>query len=382
MGDELRARLYKYRSLVGLLPTMRYLFSTWSRPCPFMAYLIEPYPGQVISNQWEQATSFEEYTSKTSSFFQEIYNNETMDPHTACQRDLTTNTFAMRRSMTFPFECPPDDAFGYMIKMPASLFYGTGMRSFVLSFLTANKTTRSQDVKPLQFCQHECLLGMHTMELCIWMDKIKETGVNLTEYMVYGVKVINEASTSIWLEFIYRCTVSIYVCNGLWTNYYAHYRPLLTNLSSLGLSKDYIRYEIVIGDPAYAILSDPIVSFAMVVDIWWSMYYVTFAVMRVSQFQDFAVYINGCLYLSRYVWFAYLGMRTMASVVKWRHWESSFACVDPGFLAILAYIYSGPMVTLLGTTRLVSVYYVLWKIGLPLELHDCGTEAITGTIID
>ncbi|CAK4948199.1 unnamed protein product, partial [Aphanomyces euteiches] len=34
------------------------------------------------------------------------------------------------------------------------------------------------------------------------------------------------------------------------------------------------------------------------------------------------------------VWFAYLCMRGLSSVVKWRRWEAWFAPVDPGFLAI------------------------------------------------
>ncbi|KAH9103134.1 hypothetical protein LEN26_015170 [Aphanomyces euteiches] len=283
----------------------------------------------------------------------------------------------MRRSMTFPFESLQDDAFGYMIKMPASLFYGTGMRSFVLSFLAANETTRKQDVKPLQFCQQGCLFGMPVVDLCVWIDQIEETNANSTQYMVYAASLIHESNVSIWLRFTFRCFVSIYVLYRLWTNYYAHYRPLLTNLSSLGLSKDYRRYEIVLGDPAYAILSDPVVSFVMVLDIWWSVSYVTIAVIRVSQLQDIIVNINGCLYLSRCVWLAYLGMRTMASVVKWRCWEASFACVDPGLLAILAYIYCGPIIALFGTTRLVFIYYVLWNIGLSSDLHGHGVEAIT-----
>ncbi|KAH9138134.1 hypothetical protein AeRB84_017496 [Aphanomyces euteiches] len=325
MGDEIR-RLAVKVSFTRWSLAYNAIFVLNLVTTPFMAYLIEPYPGQVISNQREQTASFEEFTRKTCSFFQQIYNNETMDTQTTCRRDLTTNTFAMRRSMTFPFESLHDDAFGYMIKMPASLFYGTGMHSVVLSFLAANETTRKQDVKPWQFCQQGCLFGMPVVDLSVWIDQIEETNANSTH---------------------------------------------------LGLSKDYLRYEIVLGDPAYAILSDPVVSFVMVLDIWWSVSYVTIAVIRVSQLQDIIVNINGCLYLSRCVWLAYLGMRTMASVVKWRCWEASFACVDPGLLAILAYIYCGPIIALFGTTRLVFIYYVLWNIGLSSDLHGHGVEAIT-----
>ncbi|CAK4739471.1 unnamed protein product [Aphanomyces euteiches] len=187
---------------------------------------------------------------------------------------------------------------------------------------------------------------MPVVDLCVWIDQIEETNANSTQYMVYAASLIHESNVSIWLRFTFRCFVSIYVLYRLWTNYYAHYRPLLTNLSSLGLSKDYRRYEIVLGDPAYAILSDPVVSFVMVLDIWWSVSYVTIAVIRVSQLQDIIVNINGY----------------------------------PGLLAILAYIYCGPIIALFGTTRLVFIYYVLWNIGLSSDLHGHGVEAITGTI--
>ncbi|KAH9100115.1 hypothetical protein LEN26_016166 [Aphanomyces euteiches] len=195
------------------------------------------------------------------------------------------------------------------------------------------------------------------MEFCIWIDKSQ---ANSAHYVVYAARVINEPSESIWLKFIFCCFVSFYVGYGLWTNYYAHYGLLVMNLSTFGLSKDYLRYDIVVGDPAYAILSDPIVSIAMVIDIWWSMFYVTFGVMRVIQLQDFAVYFNAvCIFL------AMCGLRILSCEPY------------PGLLAIVAYIYSGPIITLLGTTRLVGLFYFLWKIGLPAELYYQGTESVS-----
>ncbi|KAF0725179.1 hypothetical protein Ae201684_016331 [Aphanomyces euteiches] len=365
-------------------PAVKVSFTRWSLAynamfvfnlitTPFMAYLNEPHPGQVIENPMDLAAPFEEYTKTMTSFFRQIYNNETMDPQSTTQRDLVTNTFALRRSMTLPFEIALDETFDYMVNMPASLYYGSGLRSYVLAFLTANQTNRAD--QSWEFCQHEFLAGMSLIEHCVWIDPIEETTANSTQYMMYTASWIRESNISIWLRFPFRCFVSIYVSYRLWTNYYAHYRPLVTNLSSLGFSKDYLRYEIVLGDPAYAILSDPFVSFAMVIDLFWSALYITLAIIRVSQVHGIIVYINGCLYLSRCVWLAYLGMRTMASVVKWRRWEASFESVDPGLLAILAYVYSGPIITLMGATRVVSVFHVFWNIGLAPSSYGQGTEA-------
>ncbi|CAK4709381.1 unnamed protein product, partial [Aphanomyces euteiches] len=62
---------------------------------------------------------------------------------------------------------------------------------------------------------------------------------------------------------------------------------------------EYIRYQIMLGDPGYVVLTDPFVSLAMFVDIWCGPPYVIMAVMRVSQFHDLWAYALGCMYLSR-----------------------------------------------------------------------------------
>ncbi|CAK4717942.1 unnamed protein product [Aphanomyces euteiches] len=103
-----------------------------------------------------------------------------------------------------------------------------------------------------------------------------------------------------WLKFAYRCVLSLYVMRILWKHYYVHYIVLLSNLREFGIASKYTRYDIVVGDPAYSILSDPFMSFAMVVDIWWNIDYISLALMRVMQCQDFWLYMWGCMYLSRY----------------------------------------------------------------------------------
>ncbi|CAK4286283.1 unnamed protein product, partial [Aphanomyces euteiches] len=135
-----------------------------------------------------------------------------------------------------------------------------------------------------------------------------------------------------WFKFIFRSGVSTYVLYVFWTRYYRRFGPLLHNLRTIGFGSEYMHYQVVLGDPAYAILIDPFVSFAMFVDIWCGAPYAAMAVFRVSQFQDMLSYALGCMYFSRTVWFAYLCMRGFSAVVKWRRWEAGFAPVDPGRL--------------------------------------------------
>ncbi|KAH9186360.1 hypothetical protein AeNC1_011666 [Aphanomyces euteiches] len=116
----------------------------------------------------------------------------------------------------------------------------------------------------------------------------------------------------------------------------------------------------------------------MVVDIYGGAGYVTLGLKRVTQFQDLLLYASGCVYMSRYVWFSYLGLRILSSVVKWRRWEATYADVDPAFLSISAYIYSGPIISILGTTPIMWLFYQMWSIFVPSALENEAIEAITG----
>ncbi|KAF0725174.1 hypothetical protein Ae201684_016326 [Aphanomyces euteiches] len=108
---------------------------------PFMAYLNEPRPGLVDAKLIPRWDFFEEYVETTVDFLARHYNNQTVDEYSISRRDIQTNTYGMRRDLTLPFEIPVDNTFYYQVKMPASLFYGQGIRSLVINFLTANKTT-------------------------------------------------------------------------------------------------------------------------------------------------------------------------------------------------------------------------------------------------
>ncbi|CAK4725652.1 unnamed protein product [Aphanomyces euteiches] len=237
--------------------------------------------------------------------------------------------------MTLQYAIPDRDMIDYIIRMPASLYYGQGLRSFLVDFLASNETTRNQ-TQPWQLCQHGQIVAIDVSDLCVWVEATAQE----SSYTVWAVASVLETPESCWAKFLFRTLLTIYV---LYVRYYCHYVILLSNLRQVGISPQYTRYKIVVGDPAYAILSDPVVSVGMVVDTLWGVPYIAVALIQVTQFQDVWLYISGCVYLSRGVWFAYLFMQVLSAMVKKWGWEASFPPVDPGFLAIAAYIYCGPV---------------------------------------
>ena len=275
-----------------------------------MAYFSEPRPGEVNVNFMPQWNTFDEFVNVTTAYFSQIYNNQTMGAGRVSRRDTAYNMFGIRSDLEIPYEVSEDDIFGLLVKMPctctsadslvmetvAAIIYGHGVREdYTTRFFTSNETTRNQ-MRPWQICQHDHIMRMTLVEFCLW---IEETGP--TQYSAWRVSYINEGHEIMWFKCTYRCVLSLYVMHILWRRYYRHYIVLLSNLREFGIAPKYVRYEVVIDDPAYTILSDPLVSFAMVVDIWWNIDYVSLALMRVTQFQDLWLYIWGCMYLSRYV---------------------------------------------------------------------------------
>ncbi|CAK4330718.1 unnamed protein product, partial [Aphanomyces euteiches] len=75
------------------------------------------------------------------------------------------------------------------------------------------------------------------------------------------------------------------------------------------------------------------------------------------------------------VWFAYLCMRVLSAVVKWHRWEASFVPVDPGFLAISAYLYGGPMTSFITMTP-VWLFRQMWHMFLPETLKDKSIQCV------
>ncbi|KAG9405365.1 hypothetical protein AC1031_004472 [Aphanomyces cochlioides] len=301
---------------------------------PYMAYLAEPHPGLTGSSQPPPFTSFKDFVHVTSNYFKPLY-NDSMPLRRVSRRDFTSNTFGIRRDMTLQYEIPDGDMIDYIIRMPASLYYGQGLRSFLVDFLASNATTRNQ-TQPWQLCQHGQIVAIDLSDLCVWVQATAQE----SSYTVWAVTAVLETPESCWAKFVFRTLLTIYVLYVLWARYYRHYVILSSNLHQVGISPQYNRYKIVVGDPAYAILSDPVVSVVMVVDTLWGVSYIAVALIQVTQFQDVWLYVSGCVYLSRGVWFAYLFMQILSAMVKkWRcgkNFERAFASIHPHQILVQA----------------------------------------------
>ncbi|KAG9400950.1 hypothetical protein AC1031_009674 [Aphanomyces cochlioides] len=269
---------------------------------PFMAYLTEPLPGVSTRINIPDWHSFQEYTQVMTTVFQTVFHNITSTSTVVIAKDASTNSFAMRFSLDLPYSIPDDQVQDYLLRLPGSGFYGAGAQPYFANFLTSNVEPRST-MRPWQICEHENVAGITFGEMCFWVDEIEPVpGSTLPRYHVWVALCSLETPQLCWFKVLFRSLIMTYVLYVLWTRYYRHYGTLVHNLRFVGLGPEYIHYQIVMGDPGYAVLTDPFVSLAMFVDIWYGAPYMMIAVMRVSQFQDLWAYALGCMYLSRTVW--------------------------------------------------------------------------------
>ncbi|KAH9138138.1 hypothetical protein AeRB84_017500 [Aphanomyces euteiches] len=117
------------------------LFALNLASTPFMAYLTEPRPGQGVEvPSWN---SFDEYVNGTADYLKQIYNNQTMSDASISHRDQATNTYCMRANAMLPFQIPQEETLDYLLGMPASVFHGHGIRSYLELFLTANEKSKT-----------------------------------------------------------------------------------------------------------------------------------------------------------------------------------------------------------------------------------------------
>ncbi|KAG9400939.1 hypothetical protein AC1031_009661 [Aphanomyces cochlioides] len=230
-------------------------------------------------------------------------------------------------------------------------------------------------MKPWRICEHDYAVGIRFGELCFWMDEIDaELDSTPPRYHVWAATYSLETPQLCWFKFFFRSLLRSYMLFVLWSRYYRHYGILMRNLRSLGLGHDLIAYQVILGDPGYVVLSDPLVSLAMFIDIWCGPPYMVITILRVSQFHDFWAYGLGCMYLSRTVWFAYLCMRGLSSFVKLRRWEASFALTN-----YKQYL-SGPVTSLLTMTPLAWLFRQFWDVCLPQSQKGQAVESIIETL--
>ncbi|CAK4224004.1 unnamed protein product [Aphanomyces euteiches] len=238
------------------------------------------------------------------------------------------------------------------------MLYGLGFRNLVADFLGANATTRRQ--RRLLECQRAYYFGMLWMDECLWLEPlmVNETTSDEDIYMTYYATVVWASALWGWFKLSLRCLLTLFILRVLWQRYCRHYISLLHALQDIGVEERFSRYDVIVGDPTYLILSDPRVSVAMVADIVTATAYVTWSTLR--------------------VWQGYLAMRFLSYVAKARRWELKFAPIDPGMLGLVALLYGGPVISLLGTTSLMAIFHTSWSLGLPSRLEFQAIDYASG----
>ncbi|KAH9189335.1 hypothetical protein AeNC1_008689 [Aphanomyces euteiches] len=199
-------------------------------------------------------------------------------------------------------------------------------------------------------------------------------------YMTYYGTFVWENLTWCWVKLLVRCALTLFILRVLWARYCRHYLPLLRGLQEIGIDDKYGRYEVIVGDPTYLILSYPWVSIVMMADILTTPPYIAWSALRVCQYNDLIAFSLGCLYSTRFVWYGYMAMRCLSYIAKKRRWESKFTPIDPGVLGFGVLLYSGPVLSLIGTTPMMAIFQMTWTIFLPSALETQGTEFATGMI--
>ncbi|KAG9407795.1 hypothetical protein AC1031_021035 [Aphanomyces cochlioides] len=352
---------------------------------PLLAYLSEPLPWLIPQRSVVVYASLDAFNNATFDFLHELYNSQTMTTGRDTHFDSRSLTFVQRRPVVLPLEAVPPRLFNsHLIRFPGAMFYGLGLRTFVADFLIQNVTTRRQS--RLFQCQRAYYFGKIWMDECLWLEPVTPDGTTSDDvYMAYYAAVVWEGSLWGWFKLAFRCLLTLFILRVLWQRYCRHYIPLLRALQDIGVEERFSRYQVIVGDPTYLILSDRRVAVVMVADIMTTPAYVVWSTLRVCQFTDVTAFCLGCVYSTRFVWDGYVAMRFLSYLAKARRWERHFAPIDPAVLGFVAVLYGGPVLSLIGNTSLMTMFHAAWSLFVPSRVEmqriDGASGFIAGTIL-
>ncbi|CAK4917283.1 unnamed protein product, partial [Aphanomyces euteiches] len=157
-----------------------------------------------------------------------------------------------------------------------------------------NNKTMARDATAYYF-------GLLSAHACVWLEPLPPETTETDLYFAYfGTNTLEGVRWS-WFKMTFRCLLTIYILFVLWWRYCRHYRALFLGLRQVGMGEQYSRYQVIVGDPTYLILSDPFVSLVMIIDISFVPEYIAWSIFRVCQFQDILAFFLGCFYSSRFV---------------------------------------------------------------------------------
>jgi hypothetical protein len=223
---------------------------------------------------------------------------------------MSKNSFAGLLITNVFITCSFFISFMYKYTYIGAILSGKGKAHFLCDFLNKNTSERNLSESKHQ-CQLLYFIRIHVANSCIWYTPIfanedlndnivNNSSSSNTFYTFYNSGQIFDSTLWSLSKLIYRLLLSCYIAYETWIHYYRYYKVLILNLKQIGY-KDYTSYSVIIGDPTSIILSNPIISLAIFVDIWLGVGYFGFAVLRTGQIENIWHFILGSLYLSRVV---------------------------------------------------------------------------------
>ncbi|KAH9130597.1 hypothetical protein LEN26_008369 [Aphanomyces euteiches] len=332
---------------------------------PLCAYLSEPLPWSIPERNIVVWDSFDTFNNATFDYLNQLYNRNTMSGQRDTHFDSSTITYVERHKLVLPVDVASTAWLSsYFIRFPGAVAYGLGIQTFVMDLLSQDAATRRRN--RLFQCQRNYYYGIVLSDSCVWLEPLL-LGTSSDIYTVYFGTIVWEGQLWSWLKLAFRSLLTLFILRVLWLRYCCHYLPLLRGLEDIGVDDQFYRYEVIVGDPTYLILSDPRVTTVMVADILLTTpSYVAWSVLRVCQYNDLIAFGLGCLYLTRSVWCGYFAMRCVSYIAKVRRWEHKFAPIDPG--STWQYI-------------LMAIYLIIWSLFLPSTLVFQAVDLAPGMLI-
>ncbi|KAH9130600.1 hypothetical protein LEN26_008372 [Aphanomyces euteiches] len=226
---------------------------------------------------------------------------------------LTIRRFVLHRVIALPPTTVPTTAvFPNLVRFPGSIFYGAGIRQYITNFISKDVVDRRSS--PLYHCQRNYYYGTVFSDSCLWLEPMPPLIATEDSYEVYFSSFVWEHAIWSWFKFGYRCLLTLYILQVLWQRYGRHYKDLFQSLHSIGVQEDHYRhYEVIMGDPTYLVVSNPLVSLVMMIDIMLAPDFIAWSVERVTQFRDISSFSLGCFYSSRVEWIFFHAMLVLSS---------------------------------------------------------------------
>ncbi|OQR96489.1 Intraflagellar Transport Protein 72/74 [Thraustotheca clavata] len=320
---------------------------------PMKAYITEDLPWTNIPAS-TTFTNFSEFNATTLTLYQRLYNQNTLPSGVSYYEDNLNKV--SRKLLDIPMVVPVEKCTeSVLLGLPGVAFYGPAMVDLICAFASTNRSVNnSYNWNGRGTCLEEYYFGIKWISKCIWLTSGNGLDTTKDNRKLFTITyAVARYPSKFWscIGFIYRVLYTGLVSYILWVSYYKHCYNLRTTLSTYGhrmnLGKDNWSYCIVIGDPTAMVLTNSRVALAFTIDICVSYSSSSLAVTRASQIEDITAMLSAFLYLSRgvwrTVWFPYLSLSIMSTVLKKFKREHQFTEVDPTIIVFVIGAYAGAL---------------------------------------